>query len=150
MQEHHGGDGDRSSAMERGDEPFSPLESEFNARAYTWSPTEVLNWVMIQWLPGPEASLRWLRRAHLDTGPDSPLSTAYCPVPLGISSFRARKSSAEASPLMFGSTTWRIEWVKRHQRPATLPAWEAPDLLVLDMRECFGTFLSRGLIAVSS
>ncbi|KAF2113852.1 Alpha/Beta hydrolase protein [Lophiotrema nucula] len=117
---------------------------------YTWSPTEVLNWVMIQWLPGPEASLRWLRRAHLDTGPDAALSTTYCPVPLGISSFRARNASGAASPLMFGSASWRIEWVKRHQRPAILPAWEAPDLLVLDMRECFGTFLSQGLIRLAS
>jgi hypothetical protein len=37
--------------------------------------------------------------------------------------------------------------VKRHQRPATLPAWEAPDLLVLDLRECFGTLLSHGKLA---
>lgn len=37
--------------------PFSPRESELNARIYTWSPTEVLNWTMLQWLPGPEGSL---------------------------------------------------------------------------------------------
>jgi hypothetical protein len=69
---------------------------------------------------------------------------------------------------MWGSTSWQIGWVrtdhilsihqtrtntalspqvKRHQRPATLPAWEAPDLLVLDLRECFGTFLSDGKLA---
>jgi hypothetical protein len=65
---------------------------------------------------------------------------------------------------MWGSSSWQIEWVcattqfttkshtnmikvKRHQRPATLPAWEAPDLLVLDLRECFGTLLSHGKLA---
>jgi hypothetical protein len=37
--------------------------------------------------------------------------------------------------------------VKRHQRPATLPAWEAPDLLVLDLREWFGTLRSHGKLA---
>jgi hypothetical protein len=37
--------------------------------------------------------------------------------------------------------------IKRHQRPATLPAWEAPDLLVLDLRECLGTFLAQGKLA---
>lgn len=137
-----------SSSTVRPPPPFSPRDSEINARIYTWSPVEVLNWTMLQWLPGPEASLRWLRRATLDTSPTSPLSTAYCNVPLGISSFQARNAcSAPSTPLMWGSASWRIAWVKRHQRPASVsPAWEAPDLLVLDMRECFGTFLSHGAI----
>lgn len=45
---------------------------------------------------------------------------------------------------MWGAASWDIAWVKRHQRPATLPGFEAPDLLVLDLRECFGTLLSQG------
>jgi hypothetical protein len=130
--------------------PFSPRDSEYNAPIYTWTPTEVLNWTMLQWLPGPEASLRWLRRATLDSSPTSLFSTSYCPVPLGISSFQARNSSSAAcSPLMWGSASWRIAWIKRHQRPATVsPAWEAPDLLVLDMRECFGSMLSAGVFSI--
>ncbi|KAF2191965.1 hypothetical protein K469DRAFT_696036 [Zopfia rhizophila CBS 207.26] len=94
---------------------------------------------MLQWLPGPKASLRWLRQASLAT-PSSHLSTAYSSVPLGISSFRARNSCGALTPLMWGSATQRIAWVKRHHRPARHPAWEAPDLLILDMRECFGHF----------
>jgi hypothetical protein len=48
---------------------------------------------------------------------------------------------------MWGTASWRIAWVKRHQRPASVsPAWEAPDLLVLDMRECFGSLLSSGAV----
>lgn len=48
----------RSGSTERGPSPpFTPRESEYNARSYTWSPTEVLNWTMLQWLPGPESSL---------------------------------------------------------------------------------------------
>lgn len=136
----------RPAPTEHTEQPLSPRESEINARNYTWSPTEVLNWTMMQWLPGPEGSLRWLRRAHLDSSPTSPYSTSYCPVPLGISSFRGRNSHGSSTPLMWGGASWRIGWVKRHQRPASLPAWEAPDLLVLDIRECFGTFLSHGIM----
>ncbi|KAF2728167.1 alpha/beta-hydrolase [Polyplosphaeria fusca] len=136
-----------SEATEGPQAPFSPLQSELNARIYTWSPTEVLDWTMIQWLPGPEASLRWLNRAHVEALPWSPLSTSYCPVPLGISSFSARNTESRPSPVPFGSAQWQVAWVKRHQRPAALPAWEAPDLLVLDMRECFCTFLTQRLVA---
>lgn len=45
---------------------------------------------------------------------------------------------------MWGAASWDIAWVKRHQRPATLPGFEAPDLLVLDLRECFGGLLGQG------
>jgi hypothetical protein len=65
---------------------------------------------------------------------------------------------------MWGSSSWQMGWVrttaqsttkshtnmakvKRHHRPATLPAWEAPDLLVLDLREWFGTLRSHGKLA---
>lgn len=123
--------------------PFSPRDSEINARDYTWSPTELLNWTMMQWLPGPEAPLRWLRQARLESAPTAKLSTTPSPVPVGISSFRSRNSPTPRNPLMWGSATHRISWVKRHQRPARFPAWEAPDLLVLDIRECFGGLLAR-------
>lgn len=46
---------------------------------------------------------------------------------------------------MWGSATHNIAWVKRHSqqsRALVSPAWEAPDLVVLDMRECFYTLLS--------
>jgi hypothetical protein len=137
-------DNEVQSGSQRPDEPFSPRKSETDAHHYTWTPTEILNWTMLQWLPGPEAALRWLRRAHLDSSPTSPLSTSYCPVPLGISSFRGRNSHGSSTPIMWGSTSSHVAWVKRHQRPASIPAWETPDVLVLDMRECFGAFFPHG------
>jgi hypothetical protein len=88
--------------------PVNSNENDAKARHYTWTPTEILNWTMMQWLPGPESSLRWLRQAHIDA--TAPHWNEYCPVPLGISSFQARNSSA-SSPLMWGSTSWQIEWV---------------------------------------
>ncbi|KAF2703388.1 alpha/beta-hydrolase, partial [Pleomassaria siparia CBS 279.74] len=139
----------RSAApTERREVPFGPHESDLDGKGYNWSSTEMLNWTMMQWLPGPEASLRWLQRAHMDTEPSSALSSSFSEVPLGISTFQARNSNSAAStPLMWGSPVWSIAWIKRNQRAATQPAWEAPDLLVLDVRECFGTFLSHGTMA---
>lgn len=87
------------------------------------------------WLPGAEAGLRWLRRAHIDTS--TPAWSAYCDVPLGISSFRCSAST----PLMWGAASWPITWVRRHQQSAEMPVWEAPRLLASDIRECFGRLL---------
>jgi hypothetical protein len=33
----------------------SPRKVDGDGKSYTWSPTEVLNFTMLQWLPGPEA-----------------------------------------------------------------------------------------------
>jgi hypothetical protein len=89
--------------------PMSPGGNDREAKNYTWTPTEILNWTMMQWLPGPESSLRWLRQAHLDT--TSPHWSDYCSVPLGISTFQSRNSNTR-TPLMWGSTSWQIEWVR--------------------------------------
>jgi len=34
---------------------YTAKEEESDGKRYTWSPTEVLNFTMLQWLPGPEA-----------------------------------------------------------------------------------------------
>jgi hypothetical protein len=31
---------------------MSTIQEEMEARSYTWTPTEILNWTMMQWLPG--------------------------------------------------------------------------------------------------
>jgi hypothetical protein len=111
--------------------PTSPRQSEMENKNYIWTPTEILNWTMMQWLPGPESSLRWLRQAHVDT--TKPRWNDYCAVPLGISSFQAGKGRT-ATPLMWGSTWWQIGWVcttrahgrgKRHANAVPLDADEA-------------------------
>lgn len=159
-QAHPGHDGSHLSPVER-PHGTTTREDGSEARGHTWTPTEILNWTMMQWLPGPESSLRWLRQAHLDTTVSN--WNDYCPVPLAISSFQTQ-SRLPSTALMWGSTSWHIQWVrfmhkaytaytlmrqqvKRHQRGATFPAWEAADLLVLDLRECFGTFMSHGKLA---
>jgi hypothetical protein len=99
--------------------PMSPRDNDSEPKNYTWTPTEILNWTMMQWLPGPESSLRWLRQAHLDT--TRPHWNDYCPVPLGISTFHAQNSNT-MTPLMWGSTSWQIEWVR-----TTYPALQNED-----------------------
>lgn len=39
----------------------SAIKQEGDGKSYTWSPTEVLNFTMLQWLPGPEAVRRLIR-----------------------------------------------------------------------------------------
>ncbi|KAF2200910.1 alpha/beta-hydrolase [Delitschia confertaspora ATCC 74209] len=130
------------------DGSVSPQESEINARDYVWTPTEVLNWTMLHWLPGPEAALRWLTRAKIETEtPGAYMAETYSKIPLGISEFRTKnRGRGERSPLMWGVTLHKIDWIKRHNRSARFPAWEAPDLLVLDLREFFGGLVERGVI----
>jgi hypothetical protein len=41
--------------QEEEEEEDERREGGEEGRAYTWTPTEVLNFVMLQWLPGPEA-----------------------------------------------------------------------------------------------
>jgi hypothetical protein len=45
----------RSTSTARPGDTTGPGKVEGDGRSYTWSPTEVLNFTMLQWLPGPEA-----------------------------------------------------------------------------------------------
>ncbi|EMD92251.1 hypothetical protein COCHEDRAFT_1203262 [Bipolaris maydis C5] len=123
---------------------YTAREEESDGKRYTWSPTEVLNFTMLQWLPGPEAALRWLRRAYMDTM--APWYSNYVPTPLGVSTFLPHNSNSSA-PLMWGTSFWDMSWVKRHNgRSAMLPGFETPDTLVLDLRECFSSMVEKGRI----
>lgn len=64
--------------------PASAHSTKASAAA-PWTPTDLLNWTMMQWLPGPEAGLRWLANARRES---ATLWDAYSAVPLGISCFR--------------------------------------------------------------
>lgn len=44
-----------SASTERPRNPLSRRQSDLEIKSYTWSPTEILNFTMLQWLPGPEA-----------------------------------------------------------------------------------------------
>lgn len=52
-----------------------------------WTPTALINWVMLYWLPGPEVALRWLN----NSAPMLPnLWITHSNVPLAISQFGER------------------------------------------------------------
>ena len=73
-----------------------------------------------------------------------PSYSGYMPTPLGVSTFLAHNSKS-AAPLVWGSSSWDLCWVRRHSgRPAMLPGFEAPDTLVVDLRECFGGMMESG------
>lgn len=42
---------------------------------------------------------------------------------------------------MWGSASWSVAWVKRHQEACEMPAWETPRHFVNDVRECFSRLL---------
>lgn len=74
----------------------------------------------------------------------------YTQTPLGVSTFLPHNSNA-ATPLMWGASSWDMSWVKRHTgRVATLPGFEVPDSLVLDLRECFGSMVESGRVVLKA
>ena len=50
-----------STSMGQPQDYSSATKQEGDGKSYTWSPTEVLNFTMLQWLPGPEAVGRLIR-----------------------------------------------------------------------------------------
>lgn len=111
---------------------------------HTWTYTDILNWTMMYWLPGPEASLRWLWEAHREA---AECWSSWSATPLGISTFRAAGddgADVAASPPMWAAGVQNLTWMKRHERLARFPAWECPDELVLDLREFVKEMIESG------
>jgi hypothetical protein len=103
-----------------------------------WTPTVLINWTMIYWLPGPEVALRWVvnSAALLPS-----LWLSYCNVPLGITHFR------DPMPMSTGTGQTPPQWAEAYHRVAMLnrregrvrhPAWERPMEVVMDIRELAG------------
>lgn len=113
-----------------------------------WSNTDILNWTMMHWLPGPEAALRWLRQASLESRRDC--WTRYSQTPLGISSFGKLAEEQRRSPPPWADGWQRLCWLRRHERAAKWPAWDAPDEMVMDLRDCFGEMIERRLIELQT
>ncbi|KAF1991125.1 alpha/beta-hydrolase [Aulographum hederae CBS 113979] len=129
-----------------------------------WTYTDIVNWTMMQWLPGPEAALRWLRQARKES--EEHLWNRSCNVPMGVSTYRQKSTEGEApaaggkkdAPTASRQPAWtadipNLQWTKRREGETTgrdIPAWEKPDDVVLDLRECFGDLARRGILEVPS
>lgn len=95
-----------------------------------WTPSEVIFWTMMYWLPGPEAPLRWLRNATQESASTGPLWRSFSQVPLGVSVF----GSSSRVPPAWSKAYHDVKWVRRHMKKATRPAWEAPETVIMDIR----------------
>lgn len=102
------------------------------SRTYPWSPTDILNWTMLHWLPGPEAGIRFHRESILDM---KDVLKRWSPTPLGISVFAG---SWRGPPPVWGACVQPLMWQRRHEGSGAFAAWERPDELVEDLREFFG------------
>ena len=109
-----------------------------------WSNTDILNWTMMHWLPGPEAALRWLRQASQEARRDC--WNSYSPTPLGISSFGRLAEEQIRSPAPWTEGWQRLCWLRRHERAAKWPAWDAPEETVMDLRDCFEQLIERNFV----
>ncbi|KAF2140376.1 uncharacterized protein K452DRAFT_54976 [Aplosporella prunicola CBS 121167] len=109
--------------------PSRPCSAALPA-APLWKPTTLLDWTMMQWLPGPEAGLRWLQHARAERA----LYKGVCGVPLGISVFGDGDRGRMAG---WAGAWWKVGWVGRRDEGVQRVEWEAPELLVLDLREAF-------------
>ena len=124
----------------QGRSPRSPASSshspiEMSVITSPWTPTALVNWAMLYWLPGPEVALRWLSNST----PLAPLIwQSQSPIPLGISQFREpvlRGAQNVQSPPQWSEAYHRIAMVRRRDGRVRFPAWERPAELVMDLRE---------------
>ncbi|KAI9725039.1 MAG: hypothetical protein M1812_000315 [Candelaria pacifica] len=99
---------------------------------YAWTPIEILNFVMMHWLPGLEAGLRWHREALRDM---QDVREKWSSTPMGISAF---KGEGSRYPPMWGKCVQNLRWVRRHDGGGRFAAWERPEALVGDLRDYFG------------
>lgn len=117
---------------------------------HAWSPSEIILWTMMYWLPGPEAPLRWLQNTVPHAVPRGPLWRTMSRVPLGISVFGGGGDGVGdggrgtgKTPPAWATAYHNVRWVRRHTRSTGLSAiWEAPMEFVVDLREFAGAVVS--------
>jgi len=93
---------------------------------------EMLDNIMLYWLPGAAASsarMYWesFRRAFVGPSPGG--------VPIGVSIYP--RDILRTSRRLYESTGAPLVFWREHDRGGHFGAWEEPDLFVSDMRECF-------------
>jgi len=99
---------------------------------YPWTPTDLLNWTMLHWLPGPEAGLRLYCHSARDL---VSVRQQWSPTPLGITVFAG---SWRGAPPAWAGCVQPLLWVRRHEGCGAYAAWERPVELVDDLRDFFG------------
>jgi hypothetical protein len=116
----------------------SPQTIELSDVSNAWTPTALIDWTMLYWLPGPEVALRWLVHS---SNLVSALWLGYSAVPLAITHFREARSpggSGSQTPPQWAEAYHRIAMVRSREGRVRFPAWERPAELVVDLREFAG------------
>lgn len=144
----------RSPVLERPPTRLSP-QSSMGSQGFdssgggtvSWTPDAIVDWTMIYWLPGPEASLRWV------TNSDAIMPSfwaGFSMVPLAITHFHGPSvggAGAGQTPPQWSEAYHRIAMIRRREGRVRFPAWEAPIEVVSDIREFVGLL---GLSAAGS
>lgn len=112
-----------------------PHALELQGLSTIWTPTAIINWTMIYWLPGPEVALRWLvNSAALVPS----LWLSHSNVPLGITHFRDPAMAGTGTgqtPPQWAEAYHRVAMVTRREGRVRHAAWERPAEVVTDIRE---------------
>ncbi|KAK3679873.1 hypothetical protein LTR78_000249 [Recurvomyces mirabilis] len=115
--------------------PFEPQVMELAGLSTVWTPTTIINWAMVYWLPGPEVAMRWLvnSAALLPS-----LWLSYSNVPLGITHFRdpiMPSTGTGQAPPQWCEAYHRVAMLTRREGRVRHAAWERPAEVVMDIRQ---------------
>ncbi|CAK1366316.1 putative epoxide hydrolase [Cercospora beticola] len=106
--------------------PFINIPGLQNA----WTPTALIDWCMLYWLPGPEVALRWL----MSSAPVVPkLWRSYTQVPLAISHFGSHEQPHSSA--RWAESYHRVLLFRSRSGSVRFPAWERPAEMVADIQE---------------
>ncbi|KAK4897433.1 hypothetical protein LTR27_004953 [Elasticomyces elasticus] len=112
-----------------------------------WTPTALISWTMIYWLPGPEVALRWLSNSAAVL---PSLWSSHSNVPLGITYFRdstVPSSGTGQTPPQWAEAYHRVAMLTRREGRVRFPAWERPAEVVLDIRELASIVGAASIVA---
>ncbi|CAK5266342.1 unnamed protein product [Mycena citricolor] len=106
---------------------------------YPWNDDEVLTWISIYWFSraGPTAAGRLyyeFSEGRSDGTMDVYGPAEYPTIPMGMSHFPGERAYV---PISWTHATGNIVHRNKHERGGHFPAYEAPDLLVEDLREMY-------------
>ena len=123
----------QSTRSSQGQSPRTPQYLEAADASLAWSPTSIIDWTMLYWLPGPEVALRWVAASTtlLPT-----LWTYHSSVPLAISSFQSASvnDTSLQTPPHWAEAYHRIVMLRRREAQVRFPAWERPAEVIHGIR----------------
>ncbi|KAM3417627.1 putative epoxide hydrolase [Cercospora zeina] len=114
------------------DSPTSSFRNSAESQSVR-TPTSLIDWCMLYWLPGPEVALRWL----MNSAPVVPeLWRSYSQVPLAISHFGSHEQPNSGA--RWAESYHRVLLFRSRSGSVRFPAWERPAEMVADIRELAG------------